>query len=341
MENGATTADMDRSKVLALDEDDDSSDGKEELHQSRTDYGHDDASDAKDEIRQIFLRASHQMTHLSVGPADHGLSTENQPNEPNPMNLQIPMPLLSDGLVTFAYKRALLNRIKEHKLREGGRYDPSRYTPIFLHDMLMLPGSLASLIGKNSPSDILPRLTPALLPRHHTHIHPATLRPCLLPSSDPQAYIQGFVLFGQGKRARDIIHAHYRRQSSKSKRRKVIVEIEVVVLKPLSQRQHARDLYGLERRCIEAHAWKSKGKVEGCDEQCRNWKLEDFMEGKYRDEVPMRIKETGKGDEDGEGWIGRDVGEFDVEIARREVVYATGPGVLDYERIQGDGWSGW
>ena len=80
-------------------------------------------------------------------------------NEPEPRSdgghstdeedfLQIPMPILSTGLVTFAYQRALRNRIRYDKLAKTGEYDRRTYPPTFIHDCLMLPGSLANVLGK-------------------------------------------------------------------------------------------------------------------------------------------------------------------------------------------------
>jgi hypothetical protein len=54
----------------------------------------------------------------------------------------------SSGPTTFAYQRALLHRLPEHKLAPGSSCDIQAYTPTFIHDSLMLPGSLAHVIGK-------------------------------------------------------------------------------------------------------------------------------------------------------------------------------------------------
>ena len=62
--------------------------------------------------------------------------------------LKVSIPLSSSGLTTFAYQRALRNRIRDHKLARGGEYDIHAFTPTFLHDCLMLPGSLANVLGK-------------------------------------------------------------------------------------------------------------------------------------------------------------------------------------------------
>jgi len=42
----------------------------------------------------------------------------------------------------------MAHRITYDKLTPGGAFDPSLYTPVFLHDTLMLPGSLATVLGK-------------------------------------------------------------------------------------------------------------------------------------------------------------------------------------------------
>ena len=60
----------------------------------------------------------------------------------------IPIPVFSTGLTTLAYERALRNRIPAAKLARRGVYDIEAYKPTFVHDIMMLPGSLANLIGK-------------------------------------------------------------------------------------------------------------------------------------------------------------------------------------------------
>ena len=71
-------------------------------------------------------------------------------------SFRVPIPITSNGLVTFAYQRALRNRIKDIKLASDGEYDMHRYTPTFIQDCLMLPGTLASALEKvyiNTRSD--------------------------------------------------------------------------------------------------------------------------------------------------------------------------------------------
>lgn len=195
---------------------------------------------------------------------------------------------------------------------------------------------------QGSSEDVLKRITPALLPGHHVHILPQSNKPCLVRSNDPTTYVQGMVLFGQGKRARDLIHRHYR---PNAKRKKVPVEIEVMVVKAPEHRQHEQDLWEPHRRMIYVHAWKQSGEIESCTSgkgtsPCPNWTLEDYLAGTLAPELPMRIKANAKGDEEADGYLGRDVVEYVIEVEKREVIYG-GPGRLAYERIKGNTWSGW
>ena len=62
--------------------------------------------------------------------------------------LNVPMPSSPTGISTFAYARALRNRIRSGKLAREGDYDSRAFTPTFVHDCLMLPGSLTNVLGK-------------------------------------------------------------------------------------------------------------------------------------------------------------------------------------------------
>lgn len=138
------------------------------------------------------------------------------------------------------------------------------------------------------------------------------------------------LIFGQGKDARTLIHQRYRRQHAKRKR--VQVEIEVVVR---SHDEHWR----IERRTITAHAWLfsrirecpvSDG-TEDAEKKCPSWGLEEYLEGQLEDHAPLRIEADAKGDEDQDGYIGRDVMEYEIQSEQREIVMGGG-GMLDYER---------
>jgi hypothetical protein len=60
----------------------------------------------------------------------------------------LPLPTSSPGCLTHAHQQAMANRITYDRLLPGGAFDPALYTPVFLHDTLMLPGSLATVLGK-------------------------------------------------------------------------------------------------------------------------------------------------------------------------------------------------
>lgn len=61
---------------------------------------------------------------------------------------QRPIPFVSTGLCTYSYQQVLANRIDERLLGESQKFDITDYNPTFIHDIMMLPGSLAELLGK-------------------------------------------------------------------------------------------------------------------------------------------------------------------------------------------------
>lgn len=172
-------------------------------------------------------------------------------------------------------------------------------------------------------------MTPALLPGVQAQVTASTLLPCLVHSSDPQAYVQGVLVFGLGKEARKIIHRHYRHYLPNAKRTRVRVEVDL--------RGPDRSL---QRRVIEARAWlcnshraksarKAHDVVEGA-----TWTLEKYLEGKLEPrQTLLRISPGLKGDEDDDGYIGRDVQERVIEEGTKEIVYGSGGGIA-YERAK-------
>jgi hypothetical protein len=60
----------------------------------------------------------------------------------------LPLPTSSPDHLTHSHQQAMANRIIYDQILLGARFDPAVYTPVFLHDTLMLPGSLATVIGK-------------------------------------------------------------------------------------------------------------------------------------------------------------------------------------------------
>lgn len=74
--------------------------------------------------------------------------------------LDVDMPTEAPSIATVAYQRAMKNRHKDYLLRHKEKYDPNIYRPTFLHDILMLPGSLAALLNRcKSTSNTSPKTT--------------------------------------------------------------------------------------------------------------------------------------------------------------------------------------
>ncbi|SMQ47515.1 unnamed protein product [Zymoseptoria tritici ST99CH_1A5] len=263
-------------------------------------YGHDDAADVQTMAslskRQILNDASFNASLTSQGDSEQGSLP------PVERHLQVAIPTSSPGLTTFAYQRALRNRIEASKLLKDNTYDLTRYTPTFIHDALMLPGSLAGLLSKGSAGDLINRMTPAFLPGCHAHLDQESLQPCLVRADNAQSYVQGMLVFGQGKASRDAVHQHYR---PGAKRRKVGVEIDVWVESPPGE--SAARPWRLQRRTVQAHAWIWSGNLEDCrGGECREWTIEDSLAGTLEEEMPMRIELDGKGDEAHEEWLTED-----------------------------------
>nr|POF13641.1 hypothetical protein CFP56_02664 [Quercus suber] len=51
-----------------------------------------------------------------------------------------------DDVIPWAYQDVLQNRIHTYDLGSGAKYDIAVYSPIFIYDCLMLPGSLANIL---------------------------------------------------------------------------------------------------------------------------------------------------------------------------------------------------
>lgn len=88
-----------------------------------------------------------EQLHLEMGQTTSDRTHPVFENK-NHQYFQIGIPTFSNGLTTFAYQQVLRNRIPESKLRKHAEYDVESYTPTFIHDCLMLPGSLANLLEK-------------------------------------------------------------------------------------------------------------------------------------------------------------------------------------------------
>ena len=102
--------------------------------------GHDDTSD---NLRDAFSA----YDRFSVkSPVTGRSSDENKSTDTEQELSETVIRTFTAGPVTFAYERALRNRIQYAKLLK--QYDTHHFTPTFVHDCLMLPGSLANVMGK-------------------------------------------------------------------------------------------------------------------------------------------------------------------------------------------------
>lgn len=200
---------------------------------------------------------------------------------------------------------------------------------------------LTARLRKASAEDLIPRMTPALLAGFHAHIDLATMQPILVASSRPEDVVQGMVVFGLAKEARDIIREYYRRFAH---RRRAQVEIDVCVKTAIDDQTSPDDHWHIERRVIRAYVWFRKSladcELAAKDSKCANWRLDDYLEGRLTPREHLRIDPDGKGDEAEDGYIGRDIVEYESEPEEeeRDVVYG-GAGLLDYHRASyNTGW---
>ncbi|EMC97766.1 hypothetical protein BAUCODRAFT_31761 [Baudoinia panamericana UAMH 10762] len=246
--------------------------------------GHDNAADVKSHYSLARVR---QFDKIDIpSSSGHGECTSGE------HYTQVAIPTFTTGITTFAYQLALQNRIKDATLREGGEYDTHKFTPTFIHDCLMLPGSLAGLLRKSSTPDLIHKMTPALLPGFHAHVHAEKLQPCILQSPDPSDYVSGMLIFGQGKDSRKLINEHYR---SDARRIKLQVEVDVQVPVLAHERDFPSERWRLKRRRVEAHVWLWANARTG-DAYLRThapkWTLEDYLAGTLAPRAPLKVLDS-------------------------------------------------
>lgn len=152
------------------------------------------------------------------------------------------------------------------------------------------------------------------------------------------------LVFGLGKSDRRLIHNHYRKHA---KRKKVQVEVELLVQLPNPNSKHhmyEEKCWLPQRRALEAHVWLWSTKRGGEEFLGEEWSLEDYLLGNLGPkQTLLRIEVDARGDEDDDGWIGRELEEVVIEPGKeeeREVVYG-GTGGLDYERDESVSFTGW
>ena len=200
---------------------------------------------------------------------------------------------------------------------------------------------------KESPGQIIHRMTPALLPGFHALVHSDTHLPCLLQSSHPDNYVQGMLIFAQSRKRRDCIHRHYRPDT---RRMKVQVEIDVQISAEIpvnpSNPELVEQRWHLERRRIWAHAWLWSD-ISNFDSQFRHdlpgWTLEEYLAGNFNTDNELRLDSTNtklrkkyRWEKDGvpDEWNDEhhlDDPHWNQGPREQDVLYG-GPGTLDYER---------
>lgn len=185
-------------------------------------------------------------------------------------------------------------------------------------------------------------MTPALLPGYRAISHCETGQACLVKSTNGSDYVQGMLIFGQGKSSRRRIREHFRPHA---RRTKVLVETDVKVFLPVYGRGFVGERWQLHRRRFEAHAWAQRSgqcsmHPSGCPET-RLWTLENYLEG-FRDDEnkDLRIDPSAyEIEEDGGVSLPQCVDERLSDAPEREIVWAASGHIL-YDRLE-EGWSGW
>lgn len=117
-------------------------------------FGHDNAADIRLPFEPSLILAATKLESTSEIANDEIETSVDEDDY-----IQVAIPWVSDGLTPYAYQLALQNRIKNDKLTRHGEYDMGAYKPTFIHDCLMLPGSLASFLGKVRRACIYAHLT--------------------------------------------------------------------------------------------------------------------------------------------------------------------------------------
>lgn len=230
-----------------------------------------------DEQRTSALELRERHASLPDGlPNEAAQAVEQKTTYTDPSLLelsQFEISVTGAPVTTFGHQRALLNRMPASRLAPGAKYDASTYKPTFVHDTLALPGSLAQLLlgkvsnnawwcsysscansrpSQGSAEDMIPRMTPGILPSVHAHIDLDTKQPVLVQSPRSEDFVQGMLVFGLGKEARDVLRAYYGRFAH---RHRFPVELEV--------RVGEDGRYHLERRAIWAYVWLKSSKIDG------------------------------------------------------------------------------
>lgn len=165
---------------------------------------------------------------------------------------------LTSTYLPFSFHLALTNHLHSSTLT---LYEHVQ-TPIFIHGMLQLPCTLSALLGLPT-SDLLCRLTPAILLNHTTHLDATTLLPSLVNSDFQSTYrhVNGLVYFPKTSACIDKLNGYFASHTPKVELRRVTTQIQ--------------DSNG-KRHDIAAWAWIAEN-AEGTEEW---WTCEDFVAGR-------------------------------------------------------------
>lgn len=174
----------------------------------------------------------------------------------------IPLPApndLTSAYLPFSSHLALTNHFTSSTINNF----QTLHTPIFLHSVLQLPSTLAHLLSL-STSDVLCRLSPAILLNHTTTLDTATLLPSLIPATNFSTYhhANGLLYFPQSPEAIEKI-SNFLAITHNNKTEMSEVQTQI------------QDSEG-KRHEISAWAWVAVS-TEGTEEW---WTLEDFIAGR-------------------------------------------------------------
>ncbi|KAK5149305.1 hypothetical protein LTR04_007221 [Oleoguttula sp. CCFEE 6159] len=157
------------------------------------------------------------------------------------------------------YELALRRRMLRSEFEQLSLF---KWPPIFVCGLLMLPGTLSSLLDKKNNADVLCWMTPAILPGHHRYVIRESNLPAILPADGKRDYVDGMIIFGQGVRDLAAIEEH---EGAKCRKEWVIA---VVMLEDGS----------LEDFMTWAFVWSGeKSELFGREE--KTWSMGGFLAG--------------------------------------------------------------
>jgi hypothetical protein len=173
----------------------------------------------------------------------------------------IPLPApnsLTSTYAPFSYHLALANHFNPSKLDRL----QLTHTPIFIHGMLQLPCTLSALLGIPT-SDLLCRLTPAILLDHTTYLDATTLLPSVVKSTFTSTYhhVNGLLYFPKDSSCIGKLNKLFSTKTPNAGTRKLKTQIQ--------------DSNG-KRHEVAAQAWVARA-AEGTEEW---WTCEDFIAGR-------------------------------------------------------------